>query len=129
MNKFTVFYNDGTNFSGNPLKSEWKKIDDTKQIIKLEYILDKICITMEGYKQFNHLLECVAFGQKGIQKIFLMGRTNEQTEIIILDLKLNKIYKDFKPCYREYGEQILDGWQEGLLSTPKSSFKKIIPNV
>ena len=128
MNKFIVTYEDNTQFSGDPLKSEWKKIDETKKITKLEYLLDKIYIVMEGYKQYNHLLECAGLGQKGILRILLMGRTDEQTEIIVLDLKQNKIYKDFKPCYREYGEQILVGWQRGLLTTPKSIFKKI-PNV
>lgn len=125
MNKFTVFYEDGTNFSGNPLKSEWKKIDVTKKIIKLEYFAGDFCITMEGFRQYNHLLECVGFGNKGITKILLMGRTFEQTEIVVLDLQRHKIYKDFKPLYREYGEQILDGWQKGMLTTPKSSLKKI----
>lgn len=125
MNKFTVTFSDETQFSGDPLNSEWKKIDDTKQITKLEYVLGNICVIMKGYKQYNHTYECVGLGQKGILKILLMGRTNGETEIIVLDMKQKKIYKDFKPCYREYGNQILDGWMEGLLTTPKSTFKKI----
>ena len=128
MNKFIVTYEDNTTFSGDPLNSDWIKIDESKKIIKLDYLLDKILISMEGYKQYNHLLECVGLGGKGIQRILLMGRTNAETEIIVLDLKQNKVYKDFKPCYREYGNQILNGWQEGLLNNPKSNFKKI-PNV
>ena len=125
MNKFTVFYDDGTNFSGDPFKSEWKKIDVTRQIIKLEYILSNFCVVMEGYRQYNHLLEYIAMGQKSISRILLMGRTFDNTEIIVFNLKTNKIYKEIKPLYREYGDQILNGWQKGMLMTPKSTFKKI----
>ena len=128
MNKFTITYEDNTQFNGDPLKGDWKNIDDTKVIIKLEYLIDKIYISMEGYSQYAHFKECVGMGQKGINKILLMGRTNEETEIIVLDLKQNKIYKDFKPKYREYGNQVLAYWQEGKLTTPKSTFRKI-PNV
>ena len=125
MDKFTVFYADGTNFSGDPFKSEWMSIDVTKQIIKLEYVLGNSCVVMEGYRMYNHLLECVGLGQKGITRILLMGRTNDNTEIIVIDLKKNKIYKEFKPLYQEYGNQILNGWQKGMLTTPKSTMKKI----
>ena len=125
MNKFTVFYDDGTNFSGDPFKSEWNNINVTKQIIKLEYVLGNSCVILEGYKQYNHLLEYVGLGQKGITRILLMGRTNDNTEIIVIDLKQNKIYKDFKPIYQEYGKQILNGWQKGMLMIPKSTMKKI----
>lgn len=125
MNKFTVFYDDGTNFSGDPFKSEWNNIDVARQIIKLEYIYGNFCIIMEGYRMYNHLLECVGLGQKGITRILLMGRTNDNTEIIVIDLKYNKIYKEFKPLYQEYGKQILNGWQKGMMMKPKSTFKKM----
>ena len=124
MNKFIVTYKDGTNFQGDPLKSEWKLIDYTKKITKLEYFLDKICICMEGYAEYAHFKECLGLGQKGINRILLMGRTNEETEIVVIDLKQNKIYKDFKPKYREYGDQVLAYWQQGVLTTPKITIKK-----
>jgi len=91
MNKFTILYDDNTTFSGNPLKRDWMKIDQTKKILKLEYVLNKTLIVLEGYKQYNHLLEFVALGQKGIQRILLMGRKNDDTDIIIIDLRKNKI--------------------------------------
>ena len=72
MNKFIVTYEDNTEFSGDPLKPEWSKIDETKKIIKLEYILDKIYVCMEGYSQYAHFKECVGFGQKGINRILLI---------------------------------------------------------
>jgi hypothetical protein len=128
MNKFTVFYADTTEFSGDPFNSEWKKIDDTKQIIKVQYVCGNSCIIMEGYEEYNHTLECIGLGQKGIARILLMGRTSGETEIVVLDIRQHKIYKDFKPRYREYGSQILDGWQQGKLTTPKCFFKKL-PNV
>jgi hypothetical protein len=79
MNKFTVTYENGTTFSGDPLKKEWKNINPSLKIIKFEYLLDKVLITMEGYGQYNHLLEHVGMGQKGIALILLMGRTYEET--------------------------------------------------
>ncbi|KKK78528.1 hypothetical protein LCGC14_2842680 [marine sediment metagenome] len=125
MNKFTVFYEGGSQFSGGPLDHDWYKIDEGKKIIKLEYFLDKIGVMLEGYIEYNHCLEYAAMGAKGVQRILLMGRTNEETEIVVLDLKQNKVYKDYKPKYREYGEQILNGWQKGKLDKPKAVFKKI----
>ena len=127
MDKFTVFYTDGTQFSGEPFKRDWSKIDSTKQIIKLEYMLGNACIIMEGYKQYNHLIEHIAIAGKKdrIEKIYLMGRTDGDTEIIILALREGKIYKQSKPCYQEYGKQLLAGWQKGKLDNPKSTFKQI----
>jgi hypothetical protein len=125
MNKFTVFYEDGTKFEGDPLARDWNKIDETKSIVKLEYYFNNVGVMMEGYKQYNHALEHAYTGKKGLQRILLMGRTNEESELIILDLANNKCYKDYKPAYREYGDQILNGWQKGKLGTPKAAFKKI----
>lgn len=125
MDKFTVFYDDESHFSGNPLKRDWNKIDSTKKIIKLEYNLGNILIIMEGYKQYNHTKERLGMGRNGIGRILLMGRTNGDTEIIIIDLIKKKIGKQLKPCYEEYGKQILAGWQEGKLNNPKSTFKKL----
>jgi len=128
MNKFVVYYTDETKFEGNPLKAEWMKINQTKKINKLEYFFGGLYVAMEGYSEYNHLLEYVAMGATGIEKIMLMGRTNEDTEVIVFDLKNKKFYKNFKSKYREYGNQILAGWQQGNLTTPKSIFKKV-PNV
>ena len=125
MNQFTVLYSDGTHFSGDPLKSEWKNIDESKQIIKLQYILGNHCVVMEGYSQYNHTLECVGLGAKGVTRILLMGRKEEETEIVVFDLIKKNLYKEVKPKYQEYGNQILDGWQEGLINNPKSYFKKV----
>ncbi len=125
MNKFTVFYNDGTQFSGDPMKHDWNLIDDTKQIIKLQYLYGNSCVIMENYGQYNHFKELLGLSRKGIARILLMGRKEDTTDIIIFDLKNKKIYKEEKPLYQEWGIQILAGWQRGLLNNPKSYFKKI----
>ena len=125
MNKFIVYYEDGTTFEGNPLQHDWKKIDETKIIVKLEYVFNKAGVLMEGYKEYNHLLEYAQMGAKGLQRILLMGRTDEESQIVVLDLKQNKCYRDYKPAYREYGDQILNGWQKGKLTTPKAAFRKV----
>jgi hypothetical protein len=54
-----------------------------------------------------------------------MGRTAEATEIIVINLKAKKIYKESKDKYREYGNQILNGWKRGNLQNPKCYFKKL----
>jgi hypothetical protein len=125
MNKFTVFYNDKTQFSGDPINKDWIKVDDTKQITKLQYSLGNKCIVMEGFKQYNHLIEYVALGVKRIQKILLMGRKSNVTIIIIFDLQNSRIYKLNKAHGEEYGKQILAGWKNGILDNPKAYFKEI----
>ena len=124
MNKFKITFIDESSFEGNPFNSEWKKMDD-KPISKLEYILGNNYISMEGYNQYNHTLECTGMGVKGISRILLMGRKEETTDIIIFDLKKNTLYKEEKEKYREYGNQILDGWMPGDLKNPRSYFKRI----
>jgi len=120
MNHFKITYIDDTEFVGDQFKSDWKKIDESKKIAKLEYTLGAMKIVMSGYKQFNHLLECVSMGVKGITKIFLMGRKEDITEVIILDLATKSISKCSKEFGSEYGNQILAGWQEGKLDNPKT---------
>lgn len=125
MNKFTVLYEDNTTFSGDPFKGDWNKIDVTKKILKLEYLINNVIIVLEGYRQYNHLLECSGLGRKNINRIFLMGRTFDDTDVVIIDKKIKQIYKEKKPLYREYGQQILAGWQKGMMRTPKCYFDRL----
>ncbi len=71
--KFTVFYSDGTNFSGNPLTLDWIKIPVTQQIIQLHYLLGNQFVVMEGYKEYNHCKENLGLQARGITKFLLMG--------------------------------------------------------
>jgi len=125
MNKFTITYTDSTEFEGDPFVSDWLKVDDTKQIAKLEYVLGNSCIIMEGFKQYNHCKERLGLQVKGYSKVILMGRTEGNSLLIIFDLLNNKIYKVEKPYGEEYGKQILDGWQKGQLTKPTVRFKKL----
>lgn len=125
MNKFIVYYSDKTQFSGDPFKSDWNKIDDTKQITKFVYVLGNSCIIMQGFKQYNHLKEKLGLQVRGLSKILLMGRREKDTLVITLDIIKNKIIKKMVPHGKEYGDQILAGWQEGLLNDPKAYFKKL----
>ncbi len=125
MNKFKVLYTDGTEFEGDPFEGDWKKLDDTKQIVKLEYVLGNSCIIMEGFKEYNHCKERLGLQVKGYSKVILMGRGEGNSLLIIFDLLENKIYKVEKPYGEEYGKQILDGWQEGQLVKPTVRFKKL----
>lgn len=119
MNKFVVYYKDGSSFQGNPFQTDWKKVDPDKIVTKFEYYMPKFKITMEGYKQYNHLLECVGFGKTNINKIMLMGRKNEYTDIVIIDLKRNIVSQGERSYGKEYGNQILDGWVNGELNDPR----------
>ena len=125
MNKFIVTYTDGSIFEGDSFAGDWLKIDDTKQIVQLEYILGNSCIIMSGFKQYNHCKERLGLQVKGYSKVILMGRTEGNSLLITFDLLENKIYKVEKPYGEEYGKQILDGWQEGELTTPQVRFKKL----
>ena len=125
MNTFKILYTDGTEVIGDAFEGDWKKLDDTKQIVKLEYVLGNSCILMEGFKQYNHLKECLGMQVRGYSRVILMGRTEGNSLLIVFDLKTNQIYKLEKPYGEEYGKQILAGWQDGKLTTPQVRFKKL----
>ena len=72
MNQFKILYTDGTEVVGDAFKGDWKKLDDTKQIVKLEYVLGNSCIIMEGFKQYNHFKERVGLQRSGYTKIILI---------------------------------------------------------
>ena len=131
MNKFTVFYTDNTQFSGDPFKKDWIKIDESKQIVKLEYVLGNCNAKMSGFKQYNHCKERLGLQVKGYGKVILFGRTDGNSLLIIFDLLKNEIYKITKPYGQEYGKQIIAGWQRGKLNNPEAFIngKKIYPNV
>jgi len=124
MNKFTVFYSDDSKFEGDPFRKDWIKIDDTKQIVKVEYLLGKSCVMMQGYSEYNHNKEHFGLSRKGIMRILLMGRKENKSDIIILNLVEKTITKKITPLFQEYGNQILTGWKTGILNNPKSYLKK-----
>lgn len=115
----------GTTVLGSGFEGDWKNIGDDFKITELEYTFGDIKITMTGYKQYNHLLECVALGAKGIVKIMLMGRTQDYTDIIGFDLKAKQLFRERKSIGEEYGKQILSGWKEGVLNEPQTKVERI----
>lgn len=120
MNKFIVTYTDGTKLEGDAFNGDWKKVDDTKQITKLEYVLGNCSAMMQGFKQYNHFKERLGGQVQGYSNVVLMGRTNGNTLLIIFDLLKNQIHKVEKAYGNEYGRQILNGWQDGLLTTAQA---------
>ncbi len=125
MNGFKILYTDGTEAEGDSFKGDWKQLNVTKQIAKLQYVLGNSCVVMEGFKEYNHLKERVGLQVKGYTKVLLMGRTNGNSLVIIFDLIKKNILKIEKPYGEEWGKQILDGWQEGQLTKPTVRFKKL----
>lgn len=110
---------------GNGFCGDWTKVDDNNKILRLTYVFGDIKVVMSGYKEYNHLLEYIALGVKGVTKIMLMGRDSEKTTIITFDLKTKKISKDIRYHGKEYGNQILSGWKNGELNTPETKVERI----
>jgi len=120
MNGFKLYFEDNTIFEGKSIpKSDWSKAPD-KKIIGMEYTLGDQTRILEGYKQYNHLVENYAIigGGTGIRAVYLMGRTDNKTHIIIFDIQKKMILMKEVNYGEEYGKQILRGWKEGILNNP-----------
>ena len=124
-NGFKILYTDGTEVEGDSFEGDWKQLNVTKEIAKLQYVLGNSCVVMEGFKEYNHLKECVGLQVKGYTKVILMGRTNGKSLVIIFDLINNKIVKLEKPYGEEFGKQVLDGWRKGKLDNPRANIKNL----
>ena len=120
--RFTVQYEDDTSFSGFTMERDWMKIDESKKIIRAIFVFNNSQVILEGYKQYNHVIEKVAFGKSGISRFMYMGRKENSTDIFVIDLLNKRMFKKELPIYQEYGKQILNGWQEGKLNNPRMLF-------
>jgi len=120
MEGFKLYFEDGTSFEGKSIpKSDWR-IAPEKKIIKMEYTMGNQTKVLEGYKQYNHLVEnCAVLGAGvAIRAVLLMGRTEGQTTIITFDIQHKKVFIEHKEYGEEYGKQILAGWKDGILKEP-----------
>jgi len=120
MNGFKLYFEDGTSFMGQSIpKSDWSKAPE-KKIIKMEYTLGNQTRVLQGYKQYNHLIENYAILGAGvsIRAVYLMARRKTTTLIITFDIQNKRVFIRHVKYGNEYGKQILSGWKEGLLNNP-----------
>ena len=117
---YKLFLQDGE-FFGKSIDGSWNNIP-LVPILKMEYsyTLNRKLI-LSGYKEYNHLVEKIAIiGHQGevISKIFIMGRTDVNTDVFTIDLKTRLVSYKKVDIGQEYNGQVLRGWKEGLLNTP-----------
>lgn len=120
MDYFKLHFEDGTIFQGQTIpNSNWNKSPD-KKITMLEYSYDKGRVLLKGYKQYHHLYEQQAkMGHPTkITCVMIMGRTDDKTLVIIFDFKTGKVFTEFREYGKEYGNQILSNWKDGVLNNP-----------
>ena len=118
---FSIEFDDGTKFKGESLpNSQWNKIPK-KTIKTIVYNIGNRLILLEGYKQYNHLHhnQALMVGKKHfVSKVLLMGRTQDTTQIIEIDLTSGRIVPYVRNHGKEFMNQILSGWNEGVLHNP-----------
>jgi len=113
--------NDEIVFYGGDLNdSKWNRIPDLP-IKKIEYNLFTKTIIMQGFEQYNHLIEHVSILNKTnmITKTFLLGLNRDRIDRITFDIVKNKIVHDTIDI-SEYNKT--SGWKTGVTSnnTPPS---------
>jgi len=118
---FKLTYEDGSDFNGKSIDGSWNKAPNGK-LSKLEYQYTySKRLLLQGYKEYNHLVEKIAvIGKKEpiISRIFIMGRGEAYTDIFIIDLRTRNVTKTQSPIGQEYNGQVINGWKEGLLNNP-----------
>ena len=111
----TLFYADDTFFTGQSLNGDWKKAPE-KPIKEMVYVLGEKTIKLTGFKEYNHCVEIIhtITKQKSIARILLMGRNEKTSDLIVIDLKQKKVFKQTVLHGKEYNGMIITGWKEGL---------------
>jgi hypothetical protein len=115
MSLFSIVYNDETTFEGGTvLDSKWNDI--IKPIKSLTYHLGNISIYLEGYKEYNHILEITTIlnsNQPFISKILLLAYDGNKVIIFKFDLIKQTFNKVIRIKDREYNKKPASGWKRG----------------
>lgn len=134
---FRLSFDDNTQYSGGSFKGEWNKSPD-KIIKKLEFEFGNSYVCLKGYEEYNHLYERIAFQTSYVSKLFLMGREENRTIVIMYDFMKKEIFKRYVSVGHEYCvevtddegivieliPQLLQGWKQGKLNNPKYDIKR-----
>jgi hypothetical protein len=87
---------------------------DPIQRVKYDFCGKKI--TMEGYEEYNHLVEkiySIIGNAPSTRYVYLMGKTQNKIEIIILDQKNNRYKRCESKIGEEYNGRPSTGWKKG----------------
>jgi len=139
---FILKFTDNTLFKGGSFNHEWQKAPD-KEILSLDFIFGETHVLFKGYKEYNHLY-LREWGQNiktRTSALFLMGRTETKTEIIIFDFILKKGFKVITQYGWEYPikefdkegnflkfrfePRMINNWKKGKLEIPHCYVNKL----
>lgn len=95
-----------------PIDSTWNKIP-TKDIVKFEYQLGNILVTMQGYESYNHIVKKglgINNSLKGIFEVILLGKNKDKVQRIIFDFIHQRVKQDIVNFGEEYNNKSHPGW-------------------
>lgn len=101
---YQLTFVDGTIFKGNSLDGSWKTVPN-KPIKEFLYFFGTKKILLKDYKSYNHLIEKVNILGKeaAISMVLLIGRKETESDLIIIDFKNGKLFKEVVEMGNEYG--------------------------
>jgi hypothetical protein len=115
---YKITFADGEFFLGGPPQdSKWANMPN-KPIRRIEYYIDRVSFCLEGYENYNHIIERVALleqSKEHITKIFIMGRQGNYVFEAIYDLTFAKFFTRTTKYGEEYKNKPTLGWKVGIL--------------
>ena len=111
---YIIIFEDGTRFIGGSLENSlWNNIPD-KRIKRIQYKYKGHIFILEGYENYNHIIEKSFVNNKDIiLKIILMGKISLQVESIVIDVKSNQAFRVLCDWGKEYRNFPTTGWKLG----------------
>jgi len=115
--KFNLVFTDDTQIEGDTLRNDWKNLPVNKKIKSFSFTWGGVAIYFENYRQYNHFVVYEAKDKHTyvLDKILIMARLENVTDIITYDLKTKRAKKDTVAIGHEYKQNILPAWQEGVM--------------
>lgn len=139
---FILKFTDNTTFKGHSFNYDWQKAPN-KEILSMAFIFGETHAILRGFKEYNHLYLREWRQNKGeiISALFLMGRSDTRTEIIIFDFILKKGFKVLTKYGKEYPirefdskgnfkkfrfePRLINNWKKGKLNKPYCYVNKL----
>ena len=113
---YKIIFTDKTEFLGGDIhNSKWNEIPD-KPIKQLDYTFNDKIIFLKNFEAYNHIIEKVGFfsGTSINTKIMLMGKREQEVNIVTIDLKTNQITESLAIFGQEYYSKPTTGWKKGI---------------
>lgn len=119
---FELNFENGDFISANLFAGYWKTLSYNKKIKTLTFkMFNYKTIRLEGYNEYNLAFEKMHSNHpslNGISKVFIMGRTDTKSDVVVFDLLNKSINKYTTPIGNEYQTKTT-GWKLGTGGTPK----------